>query len=692
LLLWHWSQPVAYMAVLKGYACFVARLPGNSQKYFATIIAARELLYLATTLFAVFTCPVFLLLDLRTMWKETAGNKKARGTRVALYTLTPHNYVALCLANRFNGGRRIFLGLASVQIVADFCSCFALGALYAGSSGDGAEASPAALKIGYSITAAGFLLFFGPVSVAGAFSRALDKTKSLCLRVQMFLAGFSLMSGLLYIALCFVLLEAGTDVFCGQWTFHPDPCNGRGQCYGASQCHCHAGFGPQNSTTGEALCGDAWCGNPPKSDYCTHGSCIADSSGVNKCSCLDGWQGENCASAVGCDDRPDCGNGQCHAPATTTPDDGHSYTCVCANGWKGPTCALGTGCDDEPCGQHGACRRNGGNHTCVCDTGWSGMDACDHPTGCDSLPDCGHGSCVPSGESHSCSCDYGYKGSTCSEGIGCDSQPDCGHGACVASGSSHTCTCDAGWTGEVCDQGTGCDSSPNCGHGSCVPNGASYSCSCNSGWTDPACNQALNPSYTFASSTAASCGDRHNMRIDPGDYYYHDSGCGTWVEYGSQTCNDKPIYVVPMEPASDAHRKDWGDDSDSWQNMRLYQPEGTTKWILITKMGHKDTPLYSCADLSLPYTYRSTTTSAACEASPDGCTSWQQLQPNNQWVAIRGVTVLPSHTTATAGRWAPGTPCCTSSITSHTDAHCASGKCICHGATEKCHSTCGCED
>ena len=53
-------------------------------------------------------------------------------TAVAMYVLTPHNYTALCLANRFRGWRRTFLGLAGIQVLADLSSCFALGALMAG--------------------------------------------------------------------------------------------------------------------------------------------------------------------------------------------------------------------------------------------------------------------------------------------------------------------------------------------------------------------------------------------------------------------------------------------------------------------------------------------------------------------------------------------------------------------------------
>ena len=52
-----------------------------------------------------------------------------RVMRAAMYTLTPHNYVALCLANRFRGWKRVFVGLAGIQVIADLASCGALAAL-----------------------------------------------------------------------------------------------------------------------------------------------------------------------------------------------------------------------------------------------------------------------------------------------------------------------------------------------------------------------------------------------------------------------------------------------------------------------------------------------------------------------------------------------------------------------------------
>jgi hypothetical protein len=145
------------------YRCFVAKL-GGLQQILASVVAVREVLYISSLLFATVKLPVFLLLDLRTVWVESAPLERL--FRMALYIFTPHNYVILCAAARFPAWRSGFLVLGMIQVLADLSSCFALAALLASTvegTTDATEAGP--LKIGYSITAFGFLLFFGPLLV-----------------------------------------------------------------------------------------------------------------------------------------------------------------------------------------------------------------------------------------------------------------------------------------------------------------------------------------------------------------------------------------------------------------------------------------------------------------------------------------------------------------------------------------------
>jgi hypothetical protein len=53
---------VVYLWMLFPYRCYIASL-GEWQQRFAAIVAAREVLYLGSTVLATWQCPVFLLMD-----------------------------------------------------------------------------------------------------------------------------------------------------------------------------------------------------------------------------------------------------------------------------------------------------------------------------------------------------------------------------------------------------------------------------------------------------------------------------------------------------------------------------------------------------------------------------------------------------------------------------------------------------
>ena len=115
--------------------------------------------------------------------------------------------------------------------------------------------TPAALIIGYVITASGFVLFFGPLSVVASLSGAADTRRHSCSRAVLGLFGGALLCALSYIVLLYVLLIGGWfNPYCDGFTLNSDPCNGHGSCYGAGQCVCEAGFGPEVSFTREPLC------------------------------------------------------------------------------------------------------------------------------------------------------------------------------------------------------------------------------------------------------------------------------------------------------------------------------------------------------------------------------------------------------------------------------------------------------
>jgi hypothetical protein len=228
LLLWHWSQSAAYFAVLEFYKCYRGFMDYESvgvQGVLALIVAAREAVYVASTLLAVLTCPAFLLLDPVTAWTE-ADTVAQKVARLLTLVLAPHNYVLLCLANKFRNWRRVFVALVGIQVVADFASCFALGSLWLSKIHNGDV--PLSLMIGFTITALSFLLFFGPMALLASVAQACDSARSTWQRVGFGVLALSKLLGLVYLCAGGVLLCMKVDIVCIGYTFSDLPdCHGR---------------------------------------------------------------------------------------------------------------------------------------------------------------------------------------------------------------------------------------------------------------------------------------------------------------------------------------------------------------------------------------------------------------------------------------------------------------------------------
>ena len=203
------------------------------------------------TLVATATCPVFLLLDPFTVWKQSETAVE-RWTRAAVYIMTPHNYVAICLANKHRRFAVVFLVLAFVQVVADFASCGALMDLLRERivhPDHTTDYQP--LVYGYSITAAGFLLFWGPLSISEAFKVATDSGKTGAARGRAGLCGWLLFFGVAFILAYYILLFGqwdGIDILCSG--YGPIPavaCGIHGSCK-AGQCTCFGNYSIGNAT------------------------------------------------------------------------------------------------------------------------------------------------------------------------------------------------------------------------------------------------------------------------------------------------------------------------------------------------------------------------------------------------------------------------------------------------------------
>ncbi len=535
-VLWHLSQPTAFLLLLFAYHCFVAEL-GPKQQFLAGVVAAREIVYLCNLMFAAVKLPVFLLLDLRTVWEESTPLQ--RFVRLAMYTLTPHNYLALCCAARFPAWRRVFLGLAGIQVIADISSCYALAALLASTvEHTAATEHVGPLKVGYAITAFGFLLFFGPLSIATNIEAAINVEHRIIRTARGIMGGLLLLAWA-YLMTLIVLLMFNKDVFCpGKYWYNgltlQDPCNGHGTCYAAAQCNCSLGYGPKSKASGDPLC-----------------SCPVGWTGEHCDRCENGYIGEHCSAAFvlsGANGTVNHGSNAlygdwdgvyvriaqvCHAKpvyrksfssksgsldmyiSPSGPGASHPL------GWSvnAPT-ANAVQCDDGATlllsQYYGVCSESPDGDGCV--GLWEDMSGM-HPTampaikvvaagglGCivgTPLSCSNHGVCVGRTadqpyESRSCACDSGWSGEDCEEGP-CAVRP-CGvHGVCYPDPDSvnaegHTCTCDPGYmldgTSTTCIVDMCYDIAhhkPNtCSlHGICDPTDGS--CRCESGFSGPHC-------------------------------------------------------------------------------------------------------------------------------------------------------------------------------------------------------------
>jgi hypothetical protein len=280
LVFWHWSQPVVYAWVFFNYYC---KLTSDGQKFTGAVVAAREMVYIVSTLVALWTCPTFLLLDISTVWRDKAKWKR----RIAAYILTPHIFVSLCIAQRHPDLRRMFIPLTVFEMLADFASCFALGALLSTDPQTSPLKKRVPLLIGYSLTAGAWLLFFAPVTIVELYKYGKDDASRLATAA----------SGLLSVALAYivvgaVLLLCGVDVYCNDYTlFFKTECQHGGHCY-SGNCECKLGYRG-------GLCElDDPCslvGNPSIA-CCTGPSCGQHWANCAKphCECDDGWDGVLC--------------------------------------------------------------------------------------------------------------------------------------------------------------------------------------------------------------------------------------------------------------------------------------------------------------------------------------------------------------------------------------------------------------
>ena len=245
---------------------------------------------------------------------------------------------------------------------------------------------------GYAITAFGFLLFFGPLTWASLLEGALDRQNAMIGRAARGTGGVLLCGAWLYVIVNLVLLMSGQNVFC-HGLFDSDPCSGHGHCYGAGQCHCDLGYGPESKQSAVALCRSG------PEEPCTE---------------------EQIRLAVGRGDDANCKHVCCGGVGSCALGIADRLgMCACLGEYSGSRCEHGP-CYNKQCEPHSSCVPMGDTHQCVCDGDWTGgyceNDPCTGKRKDGSIKnDCSgaHERCIVDGDTHTCSCERCWAGTTC---------------------------------------------------------------------------------------------------------------------------------------------------------------------------------------------------------------------------------------------------------------------------------------
>jgi len=287
--------------------------------------------------------------------------------------------------------------------------------------------------------------------------------------------------------------------------------------------------------------------NECDSNPCQNGAECWESRYFYNCTCVMGWEGDNCEINIDeCESNP-CQNG------ATCNDILNGYTCTCDGGYEGDHCEIDIDeCESSPCENGASCVDMPERWRCVCLAGFLGVacdidkNECDYPAPpngeCENGATCSEISpsgfdcacldgyegalceidtneCAPAPclngatcsqyiGSYSCACAPGFTGTNCETEIDeCESWPCQNDATCVDVVDGYECICQPGFVGVFCETNVDeCASSP-CDHGTCVdaPNG--FSCTCDPGYTAVLCEEEIDECQSNPCGEYGQCDD-----------------------------------------------------------------------------------------------------------------------------------------------------------------------------------------
>ncbi|CAH1274490.1 NOTCH2 [Branchiostoma lanceolatum] len=299
------------------------------------------------------------------------------------------------------------------------------------------------------------------------------------------------------------------------------------------------------------------CEDPCNNIICDNGGTCTFTSGNTNCSCLAGFDGDNCENNI-----DDCSSQPCLNNATCV-DGVNNYTCDCTDGFIGAECAININeCDSSPCQNNGTCEDRVNGYTCSCFVGYEGPYCEEQTNWCADNVCRNGGTCINSAEiaDFVCQCHDGFHGKTCDADFDeCLSQPCQNHGTCIDAVNGYQCSCHSGYSGSECQTDIDlCEDNPCRNNGTCVDLGVEFKCICAENRGGELCEDVANACTRQPCQNGGTC-----KFSDDGSY-----SCTCGPGYAGFHCEDD-IDECTSQPCSNG-----GNCHDGQNGFSCECPEG----------------------------------------------------------------------------------------------------------------------
>eukprot|EP00117_Sycon_ciliatum_P049872 scpid4789/ scgid4721/ Neurogenic locus notch homolog protein 1 len=310
-------------------------------------------------------------------------------------------------------------------------------------------------------------------------------------------------------------------------------------CLNNGSCHVNTQF----STAQQCVCPEFYhgtaCGqstltavqDPCTAQPCQNGARCTSGRGAYTCSCLIGFQGQQCQIATLVLDNA-CSSNPCYHGSTCVPGSGSAapYTCLCAAGFTGEQCTWPiSACSSQPCRNGAACYDSTSataGYVCDCLPGFHGSTCEQQLDSCRSSPCQNEGQCVRTAQGYTCKCSDLFYGTTCQYSTfpnlcNMHTVPCANAANCTQSSTATSCKCTALHQGPMCASAASppasqspCDGNP-CQHGAtCQPlatsAGSGFTCICAAGFTGTLCSVNIDECQSNPCSNYSTCYDAVN--------------------------------------------------------------------------------------------------------------------------------------------------------------------------------------